>query len=128
MRGRPRPPTAPNCSNGVATISYSDVAGQSLSSTDLSNATDAQAALTDLNAAIADVAGQDQALAIDARFGQIGHIILATGHAGAFQFLPSVVGKPGRDLEDHYAHIPTRKNNLGPKSDTPHAGIHRITT
>jgi flagellin len=48
-----------NGSNGVATISYSDVAGQSLSSTDLSNAGDAQAALTDLNAAIADVAAQD---------------------------------------------------------------------
>jgi flagellin len=44
---------------GVATISYSDAAGQSLSSTDLSNQTDAQAALTNLNSAITAVAAQD---------------------------------------------------------------------
>jgi flagellin len=48
-----------NGTGGVATISYSDSAGQSLSQTDLSNATDAQAALTDLNTAISDVAAQD---------------------------------------------------------------------
>jgi len=46
-------------SGGVATISYSDAAGQSLNSTDLSNQADAQSALTSLNAAIADVAAQD---------------------------------------------------------------------
>jgi flagellin len=46
-------------SSGVATISYSDGAGESLSATDLSNQTDAQTALTDLNAAITDVAAQD---------------------------------------------------------------------
>jgi flagellin len=44
---------------GIATISYSDSAGQSLNSTDLSNQTDAQAALLDLNHAITDVAAQD---------------------------------------------------------------------
>ena len=44
---------------GVATISYADSAGQSLSQTDLINQTDAQAALTDLNTAISDVAAQD---------------------------------------------------------------------
>jgi flagellin len=48
-----------NGSSGTATISYSDAAGQSLSSTDLSNATDAQATLKALNAAITDVAAQD---------------------------------------------------------------------
>jgi flagellin len=48
-----------NGSNGVATISYSDAAGVSLASTDLSNQTDAKAALTALNAAITAVAAQD---------------------------------------------------------------------
>jgi len=48
-----------NGTNGVATISYSDAAGQSLAATDLSNSADAQAALTALNSAIADVAAQD---------------------------------------------------------------------
>jgi flagellin len=48
-----------NGSGGVATISYSDGAGQSLSATDLSNQTDAKAALTALNAAITAVAAQD---------------------------------------------------------------------
>ena len=48
-----------NGSNGVATISYSDAAGQSLNATDLTSANDAQAALTSLNKAIADVAAQD---------------------------------------------------------------------
>jgi len=46
-------------SGGVATISYTDKSGESLQNTDLSNTTDAQSALTALNAAIADVAGQD---------------------------------------------------------------------
>jgi flagellin len=44
---------------GTATISYSDAAGQSLSSTDLSNQVDAEATLTSLNSAITDVAAQD---------------------------------------------------------------------
>jgi flagellin len=44
---------------GTATISYSDAAGQALNNTDLSNQTDAEAALTALNAAISDVAAQD---------------------------------------------------------------------
>jgi flagellin len=48
-----------NGSSGVATISYSDAAGASLSSTDLSNETDAQATLTALNSAITDVSAQD---------------------------------------------------------------------
>ncbi len=48
-----------NGSGGVATISYSDSAGQSLSATDLSVQADAESALTDLNAAISDVAAQD---------------------------------------------------------------------
>ena len=48
-----------NGSGGTATISYSDSTGESLSSTDLSNQTDAQAALTALNSAITDVAAQD---------------------------------------------------------------------
>jgi flagellin len=48
-----------NGSGGVATISYSDAAGASLSSTDLSNQTNAQATLTALNTAITDVAAQD---------------------------------------------------------------------
>jgi flagellin len=48
-----------NGTGGTATISYSDAAGQSLSQTDLTNASDAQAALGDLNTAISDVAAQD---------------------------------------------------------------------
>jgi flagellin len=44
---------------GVATMSYSDVAGQSLASTDLTSQADAESALTSLNAAITDVAAQD---------------------------------------------------------------------
>jgi flagellin len=44
---------------GIATISYSDKAGQSLSATDLSTSSDAQSALTSLNAAITDVSAQD---------------------------------------------------------------------
>jgi flagellin len=46
-------------SSGMATISYTDAAGQSLSTTDLSNQTDAESALTSLNSAITDVAAQD---------------------------------------------------------------------
>jgi len=46
-------------SSGIATISYTDGAGQSLSSTDLLNQADAQAALNDLNVAITDAAAQD---------------------------------------------------------------------
>jgi flagellin len=46
-------------SSGVATISYSDGAGQALNGTDLSNQTDAETALNDLNLAISDVASQD---------------------------------------------------------------------
>jgi len=48
-----------NGSNGVATISYSDAAGASLSQTDLTNQTDAEAALTQLNSAISDISAQD---------------------------------------------------------------------
>jgi flagellin len=48
-----------NGSSGVATISYSDAAGQSLAATDLSNQGDAETALTDLNKAITAVAAQD---------------------------------------------------------------------
>ncbi len=48
-----------NGSSGVATMSYSDAAGQSLATTDLTNQSDAQAALTQLNTAITDVAAQD---------------------------------------------------------------------
>jgi flagellin len=44
---------------GVATIGYTDKAGQSLSGTDLSGQADAESALTDLNTAIGDVAAQD---------------------------------------------------------------------
>jgi len=46
-------------STGIATISYTDSAGQSLSSTDLTTQSDAESALTSLNAAISDVAAQD---------------------------------------------------------------------
>jgi flagellin len=48
-----------NGTNGTATISYADAAGQSLSSTDLSNQGDAQTALTQISTAITDVAAQD---------------------------------------------------------------------
>ncbi|MGA2350212.1 MAG: flagellin [Terracidiphilus sp.] len=44
---------------GVATISYSDGAGESVSATDLLNQTDAETALNELNLAISDVAAQD---------------------------------------------------------------------
>ena len=48
-----------NSAGGTATISYSDAAGTNLSGTDLSNQTDAQAALTALNTAITAVSAQD---------------------------------------------------------------------
>jgi flagellin len=48
-----------NGSGGVATISYSASAGQSLSSTDLTSQINAQSTLTALNSAIANVAAQD---------------------------------------------------------------------
>ncbi len=46
-------------SGGTATISYTDSNGAALNNTDLSNQTDAETALTSLNAAITDVAAQD---------------------------------------------------------------------
>jgi flagellin len=48
-----------NSQGGIATISYSDQAGQSLSTTDLSNEQDAESALGALNTAITDVSAQD---------------------------------------------------------------------
>jgi flagellin len=44
---------------GVATMSYTDGAGEALNTTDLSNQTDAEQALNMLNVAISDVAAQD---------------------------------------------------------------------
>jgi flagellin len=44
---------------GVATMSYTDGAGEALNTTDLSNQTDAETALNMLNVAISDVAAQD---------------------------------------------------------------------
>ncbi len=46
-------------SGGTATISYTDSNGAALNNTDLTSSADAQTALTDLNAAITDVAAQD---------------------------------------------------------------------
>jgi flagellin len=51
--------TDTNGSGSVATISYSDSAGQSLAGTDLLSTSDAQTALNDLNVAISDVAAMD---------------------------------------------------------------------
>jgi flagellin len=48
-----------NGSSGIATISYTDGAGTDLSKTDLSNQSDAEAALTSLNQSITAVAAQD---------------------------------------------------------------------
>ena len=48
-----------NSTGGTATISYSDQAGENLSTTDLLTQTDAQGALNELNRAISDVAAQD---------------------------------------------------------------------
>jgi flagellin len=44
---------------GVATMSYTDGAGQALNATDLKNQADAEIALNELNVAISDVAAQD---------------------------------------------------------------------
>ncbi len=49
----------PTGTGGVATISYTDGAGEALNATDLTDQTDAQTALNDLNVAITDVAAQD---------------------------------------------------------------------
>jgi flagellin len=49
----------PTGTGGIATMSYSDNAGEALSSTDLLTQADAQSALNDLNIAISDVAAQD---------------------------------------------------------------------
>jgi flagellin len=46
-------------STGIATISYTDSQGENLSTKDLSSQSDAETALTSLNAAISDVAAQD---------------------------------------------------------------------
>jgi flagellin len=46
-------------SGGVATMSYTDGAGEALNTTDLTNQTDAETALNMLNVAISDVAAQD---------------------------------------------------------------------
>jgi flagellin len=45
--------------SGIATISYTDGAGEALNTTDLTSQIDAQTALNDLNIAITDVAAQD---------------------------------------------------------------------
>jgi flagellin len=49
----------PTGTGGVATISYSDNAGQALSGTDLTSQANAEIALSDLNLAIGDVASMD---------------------------------------------------------------------
>jgi flagellin len=49
----------PNGKGGIATISYSDSAGEDLSGSDLLTQSNAQSALTDLNLAISDVAALD---------------------------------------------------------------------
>ncbi|MGO9229243.1 MAG: flagellin [Bryobacteraceae bacterium] len=51
--------TDPTGTGGIATMSYSDSAGVSLSSTDLLSQSNAQAVLNDLNVAINDVASMD---------------------------------------------------------------------
>ena len=51
--------TDTSTSGGLATMSYTDAAGESVSGTDLLNTSDAQTALGDLNLAIGDVAAQD---------------------------------------------------------------------
>jgi flagellin len=48
-----------NGTTGVATIGYSDSAGQNLTSTDLLSQTDSESALTSLNLAITDISAQD---------------------------------------------------------------------
>ncbi len=54
--GRSASPATPG---SASTLRYTDGAGQNLSATDLSNQTNAEAALTSINAAISDVASQD---------------------------------------------------------------------
>jgi flagellin len=49
----------PNGQGGVATMSYSDSAGEDLSNTNLTDQANAQSALNLLNLAISDVAAQD---------------------------------------------------------------------
>jgi flagellin len=53
------PVTDTNGTTGIATISYSDNAGQNLSSTDLLSQNDAELALTDINTAISDISSLD---------------------------------------------------------------------
>ena len=48
-----------NGTGGIATVSYSDAAGENLSGTDLVSQSDAEASLSLLNLAISDVAAQD---------------------------------------------------------------------
>ncbi|MGP8271678.1 MAG: flagellin [Terracidiphilus sp.] len=49
----------PTGTGGIATMSYSDNAGEALNNTDLLTQSDAETALNDLNVAITDVAAQD---------------------------------------------------------------------
>ena len=49
----------PNGQGGIATMSYSDSAGEDLSNTNLTDQANAQSALNELNLAISDVAAQD---------------------------------------------------------------------
>ena len=51
--------TDTNGAGGIATMSYADASGQSLSSTDLLSQSDAQTALTELNVAVNNVASMD---------------------------------------------------------------------
>jgi len=51
--------TDTNGAGGIATMSYADASGQSLSGTDLLNQSDAQTALTELNVAVNDAASMD---------------------------------------------------------------------
>ena len=51
--------TDTDSTGGIAAISYTDAAGESLSGTDLTNQANAQTALNDLNLAISDVAALD---------------------------------------------------------------------
>ncbi len=52
-------PAVASGSSGIATISYSALAGQNLSTSSLTSQTNAESALTALNSAISDVAAQD---------------------------------------------------------------------
>jgi flagellin len=55
----PTPAAGTSTAGSIATISYTDAAGQSLASTDLTNQANAETALTSLNSAITAVAAQD---------------------------------------------------------------------